>query len=48
MFPGHADHEQVTQALVEDQLGRHARVRAAEDDRERPLVLDVGAVRRGR
>ena len=34
---GDADDEQVAQALVEDDLGRHARVGAAEDDRERLL-----------
>ena len=31
--PGHADHEQVPQPLVEDDLGRHARIGAAQDDR---------------
>ena len=35
---GDADHEQVAQALVEDDLRRHARVRAAEDDGERLLA----------
>ena len=34
---GDADHEQVAEALVEDDLGGHARVRAAEDDGERLL-----------
>jgi hypothetical protein len=33
------DHEQITQALVEDDLDRDARVRAAEDDREGLLAL---------
>ncbi len=37
---GHADHEQVAQALVEHDLHRHARVGAAEDDGERFLALD--------
>ncbi len=36
---GDADHEQIAEALIEDELGRHARVGAAEDDRERQLVL---------
>ena len=34
---GDADDEQVAEPLVEHDLGRHARVRAAEDDRERLL-----------
>ena len=35
--PGDADHEQVAQALVEHDLCRDARIRAAEDDGERLL-----------
>ena len=35
---GDADDEQVAEPLVEDDLGRHARVGAAEDDRERLLA----------
>ena len=34
---GDADDEQIAEALVEDNLRRHARVRASEDDRERLL-----------
>src|SRR5215469_250070 len=34
---GHADDEQVAESLVEDDLRRHARIRAAEHDRERLL-----------
>jgi len=34
---GNPDDEQVAQALIEDDLGRHARVGAAENDRERLL-----------
>src|SRR6516225_4020460 len=34
---GHADDEQVAESLVEDDLGGHARVRAAEHDGERFL-----------
>ena len=34
---GHADHEQIAQALVEHDLRGHARVGAPEDDRERLL-----------
>ena len=32
---GHPDHEEVAEALVEDDLGGHPRVGTAEDDRER-------------
>ena len=35
---GDANHEQIAEALIEHELGRHARVRAAEDDRERRLA----------
>ena len=35
----HADHEQVADPLVEDQLGCHPRVGAADDDGERRLPL---------
>ncbi len=43
------DHEQIAQALVEHDLGRHPRVRAAEHDRERGLILrQVRAPRRQR
>ena len=35
---GDADDEQVAEPLIEDDLGRHARVGAAEDDRERLLA----------
>ena len=31
---GHADHEQIAQTLIEDDLGGHARIGAAEDDGE--------------
>ena len=34
----HADDEQVAEALIEDHLGRHARVGAAQDDGERLLT----------
>ena len=44
---GHADHEQVPEPLVEDELRRHARVRAAEHDRERLLLRGEGAAARG-
>ena len=37
---GDADHEQVAEALVEDDLGGHPRVGAAEDDGERLLACD--------
>ena len=37
-----ADHEQIAEALIEHDLGRHARVRAAEDRRKRPLAGDDG------
>jgi GAF domain len=41
---GHADHEQVAEALVEHQLGGYARVRTAQKNRERSLAGDqVGA-----
>jgi hypothetical protein len=41
---GDADHEQVAEPLVEDELGGHPRVGAAEDDRERLLAgHEVGA-----
>src|SRR5690606_38911964 len=41
---GDADHEQVTQALVEDDLGGRARIRAAQDDGERLLARrELGA-----
>ena len=36
---GNADDEQVAEPLIEHDLGRHARVGAAEDDRERLLPL---------
>ena len=36
---GHADHEQVAEPLIENDLGRHARVGATQDDRERLLAL---------
>ncbi len=43
------NHEQVAKALVEHQLGGHARVRAAQHDRERLLPSDQGgAIRVGR
>ncbi len=35
-----ADHEQVAEALIEYELRGHARVRAAQDDRERLLTRD--------
>ena len=35
--PGHPDHEQVAETLVEDDLGRHPRVGAPEDDGKRLL-----------
>ena len=35
---GHADDEQVAEALIEDDLGRHARIRTAEDDGQRLLA----------
>ena len=38
MLPGDANHEQVAQSLVEHDLGRHAGVRAAENDGERLLA----------
>ena len=34
---GDTDHEQIAQTLVEDDLRRHPRIRAAENDRERFL-----------
>src|SRR4029453_6193976 len=37
---GHADHEQIAEALIEDQLRRDARARAAQDDREGFLSRD--------
>ena len=36
---GDTDDEQIAQPLVEDELSRHPRVRATEDDREGPLLL---------
>src|SRR6185295_8094202 len=43
---GHADHEQVAQALIEHELRGHTGVGAAEDDRERLLPLrELGAAR---
>ena len=46
--PRHADHEQVAETLVEDQLRRHARVAAGQDRRERLLaLLEMFAPRRG-
>jgi hypothetical protein len=35
-----ADHEEISQALIEHQLGRGAGVRAAEDDCKGALTLD--------
>jgi hypothetical protein len=35
----HADDKQVTQALIEDDLGWHTRIRTAQDDREGLLAL---------
>ncbi len=34
----HADDEQVAEALIEDDLGRYARIRTAEDDGQRFLA----------
>jgi hypothetical protein len=43
---GHPDDEQVAQALVEDDLGRHARIGAPQDDREGLLARhQLGAFR---
>mmetsp|Transcript_75278 Transcript_75278/g.212030 ORF Transcript_75278/g.212030 Transcript_75278/m.212030 type:complete len:209 (+) Transcript_75278:650-1276(+) len=39
---GHADHVHVAQALIEDDLGGHARIRASEDGRQRELLRDEG------
>jgi hypothetical protein len=48
---GHADHEQVAEALVEHDLGRYARIRASQDDGERLLMLlerhGAGIAKRG-
>ena len=44
---GDADDEQIAEPLIEDDFGRHAGVRATEDDRERllrrgePVVMDM-------
>jgi hypothetical protein len=38
--PRHADDEEITEALIEDELCRHTRIRAAEDDRKRLLPRD--------
>ena len=35
---GHADHEQIAEALIEHDLGRDARIGAAQHDRERLLA----------
>ena len=35
----HADDEQLADSLIEDELGRHPRVGAADDDRQRRLPL---------
>ena len=44
---GDADDEQVAEPLIEDDLGRHARVGAAEHDRERLLPLGELVAPRG-
>eukprot|EP00444_Apocalathium_aciculiferum_P048551 CAMPEP_0183502004 /NCGR_PEP_ID=MMETSP0371-20130417/3914_1 /TAXON_ID=268820 /ORGANISM="Peridinium aciculiferum, Strain PAER-2" /LENGTH=81 /DNA_ID=CAMNT_0025696607 /DNA_START=21 /DNA_END=262 /DNA_ORIENTATION=+ len=38
----HANHEDVAQALVEDNLGRHTRIRAPQDSNGRELLRDEG------
>src|SRR5690606_15104906 len=38
--PGDADHEEIPESLIEHDLGGHAGVRTAEDDREGLLSLD--------
>mmetsp|Transcript_94405 Transcript_94405/g.254041 ORF Transcript_94405/g.254041 Transcript_94405/m.254041 type:complete len:234 (-) Transcript_94405:197-898(-) len=38
----HADHEDVAQALVEDNLGGHTRIRAPQDSNGRELLRDEG------
>src|SRR5262249_9652737 len=37
---GDANHEEIAKPLVEDELGRHAGIRAAENDGERLLTVD--------
>ena len=44
---GDADDEQIAEPLIEDDLGRHARVGAAEDDRERLLPASARRGARG-
>src|SRR3954467_5350000 len=43
----HADDEQIAESLVEDELGRHARVRAPEDDGKGFLAAAVVVLVRG-